>query len=400
MTNRPFDQLVVPSLQRPLSSDLNQLGSLIYYTMLFQNDVALRCAFGSTADPAPQAPFTGFYGGSFRPYASGTDLTVTLEGGLGMFYDPAAVSTGVAVPSGQPVSAVTALSAFTPLVLKNNFVFTAPTPDATLVRYDIIEVRNPAKYADSTVLDFFDIGSSQFVPGPAFKTFTRGELDTQAGYQLTPANPSTAGLSYKVGVPGAGVPPSTTAGYERVAVITVGAAVTTLDGSVVRDDRRMTAPGGQAAFNLRARISAPTGGFPDTLDGLGGTFPPGVRVTSQLLGSNPAYWRFYFFAGRNGTVSTVNITPQYEVSTSPELNVPVGYLKSEPFTGTVDSTLQGQLAGGSTVYPAIDVAIGQQYCAVDVVLTNYKSVAVPPIFVQDRFPTPTDFGLSGVLQFG
>lgn len=393
MTNRPFDQQVIPVLQRPTSNDLNIGLSLLYYSMMFMQEIALQ--WGSASSPIATAPLSGFIGSGFMARANGIDMTVTLAAGLGFIYNNSDIQTAVLPSSGQTVVGVSDLSALKPVALKADTSFTAPPADPASDRYDIIECRIDRHYADSTVLDFFDTGTDQFVPGPAFKTFSRGELDTQTGTNLVYNANSTAGLSYKVGQVGAGVPPATSTDYVRIAIIKVAAAVTAVPANCVVDARRIIAPGMTQRVNLRCQGTA-TAGVPDTvLNGIGGPVPPGVQVASRYFSSGGlTYWRFYVFAGYSPGIGSAQVTPLFSTT---NIMIPTGYLRDEPIVTTVDSTLQMALASNGSVTPHLVVAVGQPYVYFDVVLQTFEQAS--NVFTQALFPGVFNFNVSFDLRF-
>jgi len=394
MTNRPYDQPDVPQLQRPLSSDLNQLGSLLYYTMLFGEDCRLSPLSGT--GPGAGIPVSGFVNEGFRPFSDGTTLNVYVSNGLGFLVD-STTTNNIPTPSGPAVVGVSDLSRIKPLALKATAQFTAPAPDPTQDRYDIIEVRDAGKYADAAVLDFFDTGSSQFVPASAFKTYSRAELDTQLGYQLVSANLSTAGLSYKIGVPGAGVPPATSAGYERIAVIKVPAAATALSDLLVLDDRQLLAPAMLQPIAVRWSVAGtdPTG----TISLLQAALPPGWKVAIEgNTGLTPNGWRIWIIAGR-GVVDLVGATCNSQfVSTSGSAAIEpaLGQVRGAPTVGTISGSQQTLLASSANVVPNIEVAVGQPYISIDVQACVYDTTA--PAWVFNALPNPFQLNFSAIAK--
>ena len=268
MPGKVFDRTVFNPLERPLSSDQNQLQSEIYRTVngLGWIDVAGRAGVG---DPLPAARST-FVGSAFFPYSDATGMTVTLLGGWGWIYDPTATASNIG-----GISQINDAGDVYPIYLSTTQNLAVPAADAANPRIDIIEVKLDRRFENPLTRDVFDPALEVFNPTLLNKTLTYDVLGR------TSIN-GTSAINYKTGTP-AGVPaaPAVTAGYIKIAEVYVGAAVTVIRQIDIADYRRLCAPGNILEMNARVRWSSDSTVQP--LQIRWGSATPGFRVAFSAL---------------------------------------------------------------------------------------------------------------------
>lgn len=268
MPGKVFDRTVFNPLERPLSSDQNQLQSEIYRTVngLGWIDVAGRAGVG---DPLPAARST-FVGSAFFPYSDATGMTVTLLGGWGWIYDPTATASNIG-----GISQINDAGDVYPIYLSTTQNLAVPAADAANPRIDIIEVKLDRRFENPLTRDVFDPALEVFNPTLLNKTLTYDVLGR------TSINGSAA-INYKTGTPaGSPAAPSVTAGYVKIAEVYVGAAVTVIRQIDIADYRRLCAPGNILEMNARVRWSSDSTVQP--LQIRWGSATPGFRVAFSAL---------------------------------------------------------------------------------------------------------------------
>ena len=263
MPGKVFDRTVFNPLERPLSSDQNQLQSEIYRTINTVGwiDVAGRAGVG---DPLPAARST-FVGSAFFPYSAGTGMSVTLLGGWGWIYDPTATASNIG-----GISQINDAGDVYPIYLSTTQTLAVPAADATNPRIDIIEVKLDRRLENPLTRDVFDPALEVFNPTLLNKTLTYDVLGRTS-------IDGSAAINYKTGTPaGSPAAPSVTAGYVKIAEVYVGAAVTVIRQIDIADYRRLCAPGNILEMSARVRWSSDSTAQP--LQVRWGSATPGFRV--------------------------------------------------------------------------------------------------------------------------
>ena len=307
MGGKAFDVVVYNTRERPVSVDWNRQQAQALRTVLDTLASALLSRTAASADPSNAGPLSAFMGDSFRVKATNpASIAVEVTAGMGLIMDAADVASNVAPPLGPGATGIDVLSRAHAVMLNAAATFAIPNPNPGLDRYDIIEVASARHFADSNNKDVFDPGTSTFAPQAVYKTYSQAELDTQTGTQTNPALASTAGLSYKCGTAGAGVPPATTAGYIRLAVVKVDAVTVPIPNTNISDWRPPMGNLGDGIIRVRARagITARGGATPTTMSVHG---PAGVRVACTW-GFESISGSFWFFGiGPTATLDSVAV---------------------------------------------------------------------------------------------
>lgn len=264
-----FDREVWNLRERPWSTDNNAEAS---YSDLALREVIDRLTTprASITDPTMQTtPPPTFVGDGLKVVAqSPAAMAVDVSAGVGFQGDAASVPVDI-----DGIGGVNDVSRLKPLILSALESFVVPANATGLTRIDIIEVRYRRELSDSTSRDIMPTTPPfTFAPTMVNKTLTWDAFG-QTGQVTSPAD-STAVLSYKVGVAGAGTP-ATTTGYVLLCAITVASGSVSIAQSVIDDKRALTAVHGlqRIAMTVTSQPSAGT----HTISAL--TAPPGVEVT-------------------------------------------------------------------------------------------------------------------------
>lgn len=346
MPGKVFDRTVFNPLERPLSSDQNQLQSEIYRTVngLGWIDVAGRAGVG---DPLPAARST-FVGSAFFPYSAGTGMSVTLLGGWGWIYDPTATASNIG-----GISQINDAGDVYPIYLSTTQTLAVPAADATNPRIDIIEVKLDRRLENPLTRDVFDPALEVFNPTLLNKTLTYDVLGR------TSINGSAA-INYKTGTPaGSPAAPSVTAGYVKIAEVYVGAAVTVIRQIDIADYRRLCAPGNILEMSARIRWSSDSTVQP--LQIRWGSATPGFRVAfsarnvvSGGVGISQFLYVHLLHPNISGfTVSGMSYSAEgFLTGGHPILGNPTG---NTPLNSVAFDTLNGTTAG-YTVFPSTSFA--------------------------------------------
>ena len=345
MANNPFDRRIINVRERPLSSDINLAQSELDYATRLLMQEAISPRLNNLGTTLVGQPRSGFMGAGLQIIPNGT-MNVAVQAGLGMIYDVADVPVDINGAIGLNDSSPTK-----PVVLMANKTFAVPANASGSERRDIIEVRNPRLVTDALSRDTLNSVTGQFIPGSWQKTMTY-VVDNQTGTVTSPAS-STAALSYKVGVPGAGVP-ATSSGYVRLGEIIVPNGAASITGSGVIDWRRLLVPGGVINVGLNFQmLCGPSGGA----SALVVSAPPGVRV--GVFNNNAFINRLSgvvcVIAG--GTLFTgVPTIGMYSNGASAATTPP----EIRHNLLTIDSGVQAALIGGQSAL-ALPTAVGQPY---------------------------------------
>lgn len=290
--NNAWDRTILNSLERPLSSDINQA--------LSQVDRSLREAILAAWNGNG-----GFLNSAFAPESTANPLEVRLKAGMAFIIEGAS-DTIDGIPglddraTNKPV-----------LLTADQTITTSAPPGGGLERYDLVEIRTNRRRTNSSSRDVLDAVTGIFNASALLKTLAF-DVDGDVGVVASPAA-STAAISIKTGTPagtGTAAVPAGTAGYTPVAVLYVPNGTTTLANKVrdLRSGVRLGLSGASAvAVQFTKTIGAPdvvalslTGGAPNS--GMKFGILPGA-------GPNTAV-RLFFFCGASSTrpaLSSINI---------------------------------------------------------------------------------------------
>ncbi len=290
MANEDFDRVIINTRERPVSTDLNLQFSQDSQTV---RDILYQLGLKQEG---------GFVGDGFYCTGTGVSLQLSLNPGLGFLYDAAQVASDI-----DGIPSLNDRSALIPLMLNATQTLTlSAAPSAGNERYDLVEVAINRRRTDSSSRDILNTVTGAFDATSVMKTLAF-DLDGDTGTVTSPAA-STASISIKQGavaVLGAGVVPSTTAGYRAVAVIHVPTGTTSLIDNI-RDMRVPFWPSSGVSYTFRF---TQTIGSPDVLSGvLNPTdktkLPDSCRVGIKTLGAGPnSAIRVYFFYGDNASLN-------------------------------------------------------------------------------------------------
>lgn len=359
VAGNPFDREVINTRERPLSSDVNLVGSYADQAVKY----FLEQHYGrrtSTTDPTSQGAGTGFIGDALRPRAASSPaMTVELAAGLGFIDDAALIASSVG-----GVSGVDDLSRLRTLVLTATETLVVPAADPTNPRIDIIEVAARQDLADSTSRHILNPSTGVFAPSNVFKTLTH-VLDGQTG-TVAAGSDSVTPIGYKTGTP-AGSPsaPATTTGYVKIAEVLVGAAVSSIDNDVIKDLRAPLWVHGMAEVIVRGRFVLST----DTITVDMVSAPPGVRVGFRSDGSDA--FLYVFVDDASAYKWTTHGYVSWETSAT-GLITGSSYVIGQPLSGSpVAAGLQTTLgtAAISNALP-LDVAVGQEFLGSTLTMRN------------------------------
>lgn len=275
MANSPFDREVWNLYERALADDNNIESSYA--------DLALRTILDRLTTPRASitdfsmqtTPPPAFAGDGLKVVAqSPAAMAVNVTAGQGFIGDTGSLPTDI---GGIP--GVNDVARLKPVTLSALQTFVVPANASGLTRVDIVELVYRRAFADSTSRDIMALISPfVFTPTLVNKTLT-WDLAGQTGTVTSPAS-STAALSYKIGVAGAGTP-ATTAGYTKVAEITVISGAASIAQTDILDTRRGLALHGLQRLAITI-VSQPVAGT-HTITAL--TAAPGVEVSVADNGS-------------------------------------------------------------------------------------------------------------------
>lgn len=291
MSDNIFDQVALRLRQRPSSTDHNRLQSQLYRTLR----AVQRMAFAGRTNGA--APFdndgstyrSGFVGDGFKVSPSSPPgMSVVLRAGLGWQDASGDVPTGI-----DSVTALDDRERYKPLVLETPPTIVVPMADATNPRIDIVEVKYDRRAGDPSSTDIFTaVGPFQFVP-TALNRVLAWLQDGRTSVD------GAAAINYKTGAPaGSPAAPAVTAGYVKIAEVTVDAASTSVPQSKIVDLRTLVGPDG-GVHTIAARltfIGTVTGAAPAVALGLNA--PPGMCMAAHAtVAAAGANYTLYFWGG-------------------------------------------------------------------------------------------------------
>jgi hypothetical protein len=261
LANQPFDVEVINPRERPLSSDIDLIGT--YASQMLREFLIHAYAHRfSITDPTSVAS-SGFLGSGFRVTAANpAAMTAVVSSGLGFFYDATDLPSAIG-----GVAGLNDLSAYKPITLTSDQSIPVPAADPGNPRIDIVEVKQSRRIIDPTSRDVLNVGTGAFDPNTVSKTLTFNLNGTATVNGTGPIN-------YKVGTPAVvPVAPTPDAGYTKIAEIDVPALAVTLPQSRFRDFRRLIFPGGVGEVLAKFTITtAPLTTFSNLVA------PPGVLV--------------------------------------------------------------------------------------------------------------------------
>jgi hypothetical protein len=379
MPDKPFDQTIINPRERPLSSDINQLQSQLYYAL---RTVLLNWTRGEAGYP------TGFLGDGFRLYAAG-GMTVGVTAGVGF----QRVAGSGALDIGGVVG-LNDLSELKPLLLSAAPTFTVPTPDATHPRYDIVEVKYDRRVENPLSRDILNIVTGQFSPTLVPKTLSF-LLDG-----LTSTNGSSP-INYKTGTPAASPTlPTTTAGYVRLGHVYVPAGAASITSENIADRRPLLQPDGQLVASWSCQIT--TSVNPPTIGNVSIIAPPGVEIVlapwSDPVGgaTNPRGVQWILW-GPGAWSEPARLHVSYEVGTLNYVSTGIApYVANSvigaaggpkvSFGASADAGVQSILALAGATPSGKKIAIGQPYAS---------GVVWPLFLVGGSVVQAPDFGAPG-----
>jgi hypothetical protein len=365
MISKPFDRSVIHPLERPLSSDINQINSCLDRTLMdlilrtfssrtSSSDERLSPLFGTLAGALGPA---GFLADGFRCRAAG-GMTLTLQPGLGFVYNPGDALIGIGGLNG-----VDDISPLHPIPLSEIQSITVPAADSTNPRIDIIEIIDFRRFEQPSSRDVIDPLTGVITPNSVNKVLSY-YLDGHVGF-VGANSPSTTGIGYKIGTPASSpaAPATTTSpsgNFTKIAEILVGAGVTSIAQNKIKDLRQLIFPGNVASFSGQVAFRV-TGGNPSILSH-DYTAPPGVvlivglgesnKITLWILAGNAAGSFTNPHAGASGSVIAASLQNAFTI----------GSAMGAPFFWVgLNSTTQTEIAAG---FPSgIGVAVGQPLLA-------------------------------------
>lgn len=235
MPNKPFDYTIINPLERPTSTDLNQMQGQAH------SDVrALASALFGTGS----TPTDGFVGNSFKVSAtSPVSSSISVAAGV-------AFQTGVAESNIGSIAGLNDAYPYKVLYTDERAIdvlANAPAPTtAGYKRRDLIEIRarsESERLANQQSKGIYNVTNNSFLPGTVYKTLS-SDLTAEVQF-VPPAGTVTGTVVYKIGVEGnyptwedAPVP-STDPGYMAIAVVRVQEGDTSIAASRIEDDRAL-----------------------------------------------------------------------------------------------------------------------------------------------------------------
>lgn len=341
MADRQFDRTVINTRERPMSQDINQLQSQL--DRMFREFALLAFAGRTSMASDARNALSGFVGDSYKVRPTGTpDKVIHVTSGMGF---------QVTSDSSAAIGGVSGLDdrcTHKPLSLAADEAITVPDNGLGVTRYDIVEVAYDRRVENAMSRDVLNPATGAFVSSTVNKTMSF-EQTGRSGIVTTP-NPSTAGISLKVG-DALGSPPATTSGYVKIAELVVPAGFTSLSASNIRDLRKPLLPGGQlhAALDFAtSNVEAPAGVFKPTTYGL--IAPPGVHASAVDSG-NPGEADIFLVCGDTPLAALAWAQSVLGVDDFANLTL--------TSIGTITSGEQTALADSSRTSNPLSVAVGQ-----------------------------------------
>lgn len=361
--NNAFDRVILNSRERPLSSDLNQHFSQVDMMMreTMRGFFLAHSQYAKDAGLSAFQPRSGFLGDGFFVTASGA-ASVMVQPGLGFIFGALGSTTPI-----DSIPGLLDLSNYYPVYMPVALNVPIPAPGSGNERYDIVEVKLDVRRQDAASRDVFDDIAGIFVSASLQKTLAY-VLDTTRYGAVTSPTPSSAGISLKKGVAatiGTAVPPATTAGYTRIAIVYSTGTSVVINQNNVQDRRRLLFPDGSTTLGY---IVTQTFGAPDVVAIT--TYPvapAGVRIAARSLAPAGGQMKFYIFAGEAAAVADdpPTWTPggayvaAYPIATLRKV-APSGFINSIPSISPVSPSVIDS-AEKTALSAIIDVDVGQPY---------------------------------------
>lgn len=358
-----FKRVIINPRERPNSGDLNRLQDRTQESIRLLANAVHGEANGSVPLLNPgtrtfaQAP-NGFPSASFQvnpdPTATPYGLIITPGFGFAPTSPASAVdysgANGVNWDSGNWAPLV--LSAF------QQGISVPSVPSAGHSRIDIIEVRANYRANEPATVGIFNPSTEVFDPTVLAKSFNWDLLGLTG--TVNAPNPSTAAISYKVGVDYTGgisgaTEPAVTPGYMKIARINLDGAVAAITSDLIADLRRPIWPNAMAQVSGQAVIPGTSSGFgSENLSAV--QLPPGVIVKmvyrNDVAPSTGTSYAIDFYIIGAGLVPRT--TTSFGVAVTPAtFEARCAGINSAVFQ-TVDATLQTRLAGGDANYTVVN----------------------------------------------
>ena len=358
-----FKRVIINPRERPNSGDLNRLQDRTQESIRLLANAVHGEANGSVPllNPATrtfaQAP-NGFASASFQvsPDPGAAPYGLLITPGFGFAPTGPASATDYSGANGLNWDS----GNWAPLVLSafQQGISVPSVPSAGHSRIDIIEVRANYRANDPATVGVFNPATEVFDPTVLAKSFSWDLLGLTGS--VNAPNPSTAAISYKVGVDHTGgisgaTEPAVTPGYMKIARINLDGAVASITSSLIADLRRPIWPNAMAQVSGLAAI-------PGTAAGLGSEslasieLPPGVVVKMGYYNNTPpaageSYSVDFFIIGAGLVPRTAT---RFSASVTSASTNPVCPVVTSTVYLTVDAALQGLLAGSDPNYTVVN----------------------------------------------
>ena len=242
-----FDREIINTLEKPLSSDVNLIGSYGDFALRSLVAQLMAVASSNSGGDTLQGLGNGFLNDGFKVRPKSPGMFVTVAPGVGFASAPGDIVSAVG-----GVGGLDDLAPYKPMVLTALQTIPIDAAPGSGTRCDIIEVAYDRQSVDSTSRLVLNPSTQQFALGTVNKRLSWA-LDGNIG-RVTSGAASTAAIGYKVG-DSSGNPPLVTSGYHKIADIVVPASTIVLNTANIRDERNILAPGG--SFNIDGLIEVP-----------------------------------------------------------------------------------------------------------------------------------------------
>lgn len=348
MAGNPFDRVIFNALERPSSTDWNQVQAqqdralrMVIRSILAKR-ASLSAAYGAASFPS------GCLGDGFQVLAAG-GMNLSVSAGLGFIYDAAGNTTNIG-----SIASLDDMESYKPLPLNSAVTIPAPSADPTNPRWDIIEVKYDRRTTDSMSRDILQISPRRFVSTLVDKTLS-WLLGSPTSYTIN----GSGSINYKTGTPaGSPTKPSTSTGYMKIAEIYVGAAVGSIAQSKIIDTRNVLSPNGLLNVGVSWTQNSGAASAPGAVTIIA---PPGVQAGVVGLGGSNMESRLYIVAGGGITGGVVNVS-----GIAPLLNADPGLQQiADVLHPLVAVATAGESTevGGATASPTLAMMEGQmRFC--------------------------------------
>ena len=264
-----FDREIINTLEKPLSSDVNLIGSYGDFALRSLVAQLMAVASSNSGGDTLQGLGNGFLNDGFKVRPQSPGMFVTVAPGVGFASAPGDIVSAVG-----GVGGLDDLAPYKPMVLTALQTIPIDAAPGSGTRCDIIEVAYDRQSVDSTSRLVLNPSTQQFALGTVNKRLSWA-LDGNIG-RVTSGAASTAAIGYKVG-DSSGNPPLVTSGYHKIADIVVPASTIVLNTANIRDERHILAPGGSFSIDGLIEVPATAAGTVSTM-ALQTNATPGVEV--------------------------------------------------------------------------------------------------------------------------